>query len=244
MERHLVWDACFNARDVGGLSTRDGRTIRWRALVRTDNLARLTPAGREALVGYGVRSVVDLRLPFELGIDPNPFASPSEGAPLYANVPLQSDDPELNAAANAVDTLAEVYRLIVDGCQMHVGAAAAAVARAPEGGVVVHCHAGKDRTGILVALLLDLVGVDEETIAADYALSGANLEALNREWLDRNAKTPEERERLHRKGIPAPEVILDTLAHVRRGHGSSEAYLRGGGLTDEDLDALRRRLLA
>ena len=77
-DRHLHWDACYNARDLGGYATADGGYTRWGAFVRADNLSRLTPAGQSALIAYGVRTVIDLRRAGELTIDLNPFASRSQ----------------------------------------------------------------------------------------------------------------------------------------------------------------------
>src|SRR4051812_3403516 len=88
--RDLTWADCYNARDLGGYPTADRRTTRWQALIRADNLVRLTPAGQAALRAYGVRTILDLRLAYELEIDPNPFAATSgpPGEPRYVNRPL------------------------------------------------------------------------------------------------------------------------------------------------------------
>src|SRR5215217_5485841 len=88
--RLLRWEACYNARDLGGYATADGGQTRWGAFVRADNLSRLTPSGRAALLNYGVRTVIDLRRAAELQINPNPFAEPAAKAPLpmYLNLPL------------------------------------------------------------------------------------------------------------------------------------------------------------
>src|SRR5689334_15193956 len=88
--RHLAWDACYNARDVGGYPTENGGQIRWRPLVRADNLNRLTEDGQAALRDYGLRTIIDLRLADELERYPNPWASQQrvEGAPRYLHLPL------------------------------------------------------------------------------------------------------------------------------------------------------------
>jgi hypothetical protein len=135
-------------------------------VVRSDSLAALTPAGRLALVEYGVRSMVDLRLPGEVAERPNPFARPGTHGIAYANVSFI--DPAA-APPNPVSTLAEDYLQMLDRYRPGVAEAMAAIARAPEGAVVIHCAAGKDRTGLISALLLGLAGVPADTIAADYA---------------------------------------------------------------------------
>src|SRR5688500_17816224 len=95
--RQLSWEACYNVRDLGGYATADGGVTRWRAFVRAGSLYRLTPAGRAALLDYGVRTIVDLRRASELEHYPNPFAQQSEDAnpPIYLNLPLGvGADPE------------------------------------------------------------------------------------------------------------------------------------------------------
>src|SRR5436190_1302992 len=88
--RYLAWDACYNIRDVGGYPTESGGQIRWRTLVRADNLNRLTDDGQAALLDYGLRTIIDLRLAEELETYPNPWAAREgvEGAPRYLHLPL------------------------------------------------------------------------------------------------------------------------------------------------------------
>jgi protein tyrosine/serine phosphatase len=117
-----------------------------------------------------------------------------------------------------------------------------AVANAPPGGVLIHCLAGKDRTGIAVALLLALVGVDDAQIAADYALSEAGL-APELDAALAGAPSDEERARLVRSYDARPESMLSTLAHLRARHGGAEAYLARAGLSEADIQRIRERLL-
>jgi hypothetical protein len=124
-----------------------------------------------------------------------------------------------------------------------IAAVATTIASGAPGSVLVHCHAGKDRTGILVAVLLALAGVDDRVIAADYALSELHLAALAREWLDGITQDPAERARLTEQARPSPEAMLTALGHLRARHGGPEAYLLAGGATHVDLTRLRERLV-
>ncbi len=248
--RLLRWEACLNARDVGGYPTLDGGITRWRALIRSDTLCRLTPAGRAALLDYGVRTVIDLRFPEEVARDPHPFATQPPQAPpvLYRNLPVNAGrdpayDVALSRAFATAETLDQLYRIELDANVRGLASIAAAVARAPAGGVVVHCHAGKDRTGIVTALLLSIAGVPDEVVAEDYALSAVNLAGLTREWLESVTQDPQERARLARRTVPRPEVMLATLDYLRARYGGAEPYLLAGGATLDDLAALRRRLI-
>jgi protein tyrosine/serine phosphatase len=239
----------LNARDLGGLTTVDGRRTRPAALVRSDTLCRLSPAGRAALIAHGVRTVVDVRFPSEIERDDpdHPFRD-GLGGVLYLSRPINvgrtaEEDAAILAGIRAAESRLELNLIDLDGNSSGFAGIVTAIARAPAGGVVVHCHAGKDRTGIAIALVLALVGVPDETIAADYALSGANLAGLTAEWLDGVSQDPVERARLLQQADPVPEAMLGLLAHLRRRYGGAEAYLVAGGAAPADLAALRTRLL-
>jgi protein-tyrosine phosphatase len=240
--RLLEWEGCLNARDLGGYATEDGRETRWGTVVRSDCPAALTEAGRAALAGYGVRAIVDLRLPAELADDPNPFAEPGDHGIAYTNVSFI--DPAA-APPEAVSTLAEDYLQMLDRYRQGVAETLAAIARAPDdGAVLVHCAAGKDRTGLISALLLGLVDVPAETIAADYAMTAELLRPRERQWLE--GLDPEERaqrEAMLARYAPTAEVMLAVLEGLGERHGGVEPYLRSTGLGQDDLDRLRERLV-
>jgi protein-tyrosine phosphatase len=238
--RRLAWDACANVRDLGGYPTADGQETRWGAVVRADSLAALTPAGRDALLAYGVRAVVDLRLPAEIAERPNPFAEPGDHGVAYSNVSLI--DPAAGFPPDTF-TLAESYLWNLDRFSGQVAAAVAAVANAPSGGVLFHCAAGKDRTGWISALLLALAGVPDREIADDYALTAECLRSRNQQWLEHGPGDRAEREAMLARYAPTVEVMLEVLAGLRRRYGGVEAYLRAAGVTAEDLARVRARLL-
>jgi protein-tyrosine phosphatase len=250
VSRLLAWEGCFNVRDLGGLPAAGGRRTRLGALVRSDTLCRLSPAGRDELLRHGVRTVIDLRFPIELERDavPHPFRE-SAGGVAYMNAPINAGrDPAREAELSTVFadrtlTRAQLNVLDVDVNPVGIARICTAVARAQPGGVLLHCHAGKDRTGIVVAVLLALVGVPDDLIADDYALSGKNLAALTQEWLDGITQDPAERARLTQQAVPSPQAILAVLDHLRTKHGGVEAYLLSGGMTSDDVSTLRDRLL-
>jgi protein tyrosine/serine phosphatase len=249
--RILDWEGCFNVRDLGGLPTSDGRRVRWGALVRSDIPTRLTEAGRQALVDHGVKTIVDLRFHGEVADDGHAYPFQDETgrtAVNRAHVPFNTGrDPALedqvHAAYQAAMSRRELNRLDIDFNQRGMAAAIGAIADAPAGGVMVHCHAGKDRTGAVIAMTLSTVGVADDDIADDYALTALAIEPLIVEWLDEHSNTDEEREHLRMLAMPARDAMLDTLAYMREKHESAEAFLRGGGLTNDQLDRLRARLL-
>jgi protein-tyrosine phosphatase len=243
-ERELVWEGCLNVRDLGGHRTQDGAETRYGAIVRADSVRELTDAGWAAAVDYGVRTVVDLRMDRELEADP-----PAEVPVEVVHVPFLDDDEAAFAEVEAVATAApdieaatrEVYLVFLERFRKNVGAAIAAVARAPEGIVVVHCMGGKDRTGLVTALLLHLAGVDHEQIAADYATSEERLRPRHDLWFA-EAGTEVERERIRRIAATPAESMVGVLEELERRYGSIEGYLRAAGLTDADLERARERL--
>jgi protein-tyrosine phosphatase len=242
--RDLTWDGLLNVRDLGGHTTENGGETRYGTIVRADSLHQLTEDGWQSVVDYGIRTVVDLRM------DEEREGDPPTGAPVdLLHVSLFDDDKEVfeevEAAAKAAPDVAtatkEVYLLFLEHFKANVATAIRAVANAPEGGVVVHCMGGKDRTGLITALLLQLAGVDDEQIAADYALSEERLRPRHELWFA-EAETEAERERLRRIAQTPASSIAGVLAELRRRYGGVEGYLRAAGLSDEDLRLARARL--
>jgi hypothetical protein len=199
----LDWPACGNARDLGGLPTQDGSRIRGGALLRSGHHTAMTPESVAAVRAAGVSRIVDLRGVRELQREPSPFA----GDPIYAHHPLL---PEEITYAYPDDS----YGPLLDHNRERVTAAFRALAEAPPGGVLVHCHSGRERTGVLVALALTVAGVGPEVVAEDYARTE------------------------HTSAV----TMRNTLEHAEREYGGVEAYLRGVGVGRHHLDAVRDRL--
>ncbi|MFC9325019.1 tyrosine-protein phosphatase [Kitasatospora sp. NPDC057015] len=233
-ERTLTWDGCLNVRDLGGLPTTGGGRTAHGALVRADNLDRLTAEGWDALRAHGVRTLIDLRnadeykplLPLPADLD-------------LVRIPLD----ELAGAAwwqrwGGLDGTPLSLRPYLDECPGAIAGIVAAVAGARPGAVVLHCGAGRDRTGLATLLLLALVGVEPAAIVADYLLSGPNLRPL---WgmLGRPDEDALITAALERAGTTAEEALLATLAGFE-----PDARLLAAGAAPADLAAVRRRLLA
>ena len=244
--RDLVWDGCLNVRDLGGHSTEEGEETRFGSVVRADSVSQLSPAGWQALVDYGIRTVIDLRGDHEREDDP-----PRELPVDVLHVPFmeasEEEWEEIGAELESLDELAvvdatrEAYLIFLERFKANVAAAVRAVAEAPEGGVVIHCVGGKDRTGLLTALLLHLAGVSTEEIADDYALSEERLRPRHEGWFEA-AETDVERRRLERIAQTPPEVITGVFDELERRYGSVEGYLRSAGVSERDLDLARSRL--
>jgi protein tyrosine/serine phosphatase len=242
----LAWEGCLNVRDLGGLPTEDGRRTRLGGVVRSDNVRRLTDEGWRALAEHGVQRIVDLRFPEELAED-----QPREVDidVVHVSVLGAGLDPEYvkeldaHLAANDVaDHYAWSYVEFLERYRERFGQAFAAIADA-DGTVVVHCFAGKDRTGLVAAILLRLAGVDRATIGADYAVTADNLRARWQVWL-REARDEEERAKLEKLQHTPADAMARVVQEIEHRYGDVASYLRAAGLTDEQVDRLRERLVA
>jgi protein-tyrosine phosphatase len=244
----LVWDGCVNVRDLGGLPTASGGVTRPNRIVRADNIRRLSAQGWRALVEHGVKRIVDLRFPEELA-DDLPGDAPVEVVHVSVLGERRTEEwlaqfnAAMDAATDATSYLVWSYGAFLELYADRFAAAVRAVADAPEGAVLVHCMGGKDRTGLLVALLLRIAGVPLDVVAADYGLTEDNLAASGAEWI---AAAPDEPER-HRRILlqPAPaDAMHDVITDLETRHGDVFAYLRSAGIEDAALDRVRNRLVA
>ncbi len=245
-ERRLDWEGCLNVRDLGGHPTEDGGETRMGAVVRADSVRRLTDAGWQSLVEYGIRRIVDLRLASELEEDA-PGEVPVEvvHVSFLEDVPLDRQIEIFQRWIDAPDDVSATrdgYLEMLDSYRKNVAAAVAAVAGAPDGGVLIHCMGGKDRTGLVAALLLRLVGVPVADIAADYGLSAENIKPFWQQWVE-DAGDENERELRRRLSASPAEAMAQVLEALEREHGSAEGYLRGAGVTAHDIESARSRLL-
>lgn len=225
MALDLDWDGCRNVRDLGGFATPAGATA-FGVFVRSDNARELTPAGWAAAREYGIRAVLDLRSEPECAADP-----PAQ--PEFAHKRLSLFDHFDGDAAYRADLLTRVeglgaadrHRLLYrEALELDAPRFAQAVGFLADatGGVLFHCAGGKDRTGVLAALVLRLVGVPVDAVADDYVRSEARL----------------------RLADSSPRGVIDqVLAGLEARHGSVAAYLRQAGVAEEALLDIRGRLV-
>jgi protein-tyrosine phosphatase len=226
--RHLPLDGTRNVRDVGGYPAAGGRRIRWHTLLRSDELTRLPGHAADELRGIGVRQVIDLRWPNELELSPNLFRDDPDVR--YLSIPLLADDPTPRIGLDGM------YRLILDERLPQLAAVVRALA-VPDGlPAIVGCAAGKDRTGVTIAVVLALAGVADQDIIDDYAMSAGYFSAANH-------TIPTEDWRHSPLVVESPPAFMvSMLDHLHREHGGARALLLSGGVTVAELDALVARL--
>ena len=227
--RHLALDGTRNVRDVGGYPAAGGRRIRWRTLLRSDELTRLPDHAQARLVELGIRQVIDLRWPEELERAPNVFLR--SDLVRYTPISLLADDPTPHGG------LVGMYRHVFDARAAQLGEVARALLADDGLPAIIGCAAGKDRTGVTIALLLDLAGVDHPTIVDDYARSAAYFAQPAQAVID-------EDDWRHPDLVVESEPVYMRIAldHLDTAHGGARALLRRQGVTDAELDRLVERL--
>jgi protein-tyrosine phosphatase len=257
-ERWIALDGAVNVRDLGGLPVHGGRATRPRRLVRADNLQDLTTADLRVLrEEIGVRDVVDLRTTSERQVEgPAPLDDdpqvrvrhwsllPEDGDTARkvdgdVLMPWQAGPDEVPAPRAETR---DVYVSYLSDRPDSVVGALRTVAHS-DGAVIVHCAAGKDRTGVVVALALDLVGVDRDAILADYLLTAERLDAIIARLLGTRAYASNLRERSRDSHMPREEGVQDVLAYVDAA-GGTERWLHRHGWQGDDTAAMHERLLA
>ena len=238
-ERNLAWQGCYNVRDLGGLLTLDGTETRWKSVIRADNLNQLTDSGRQALLHYGVRTIIDLRSPQEVAEDPPVRFKEGEPAPANLNLPIEKYYPHVSDLIMRAKSRAEVYCIILDHYPDLIVDVLRAIAAAP-GGIVIHCHSGTDRTGMISALLLRLACVSKDLIVADYAESQVRRRSLY-ESIAKDVGDEDEAD-FWRRPTATPEMMIEMLSHLDFKYGGVEGYLIASGLPTGELSRLKDRM--
>ena len=243
MTRHIDVAGSHNIRDLGGYVLAGGGQVPWRRFLRSDSLHRIGPEGAERLHDEGLRAVIDLRTPQELETAPNPFAT-FPGVH-FANLPMFDDlSPEAlsRQEADGAHPLLSFYRTALEQRSDAIRSILSEMAQVKEGAVLFNCTAGKDRTGVLAAILLGIAGVERKEIVADYAMTAQMIPDLVEEFLAISRARGGNVESYARLlESPAPTMAA-TLDHITEQHGSVEAYLTTIGLPRSDMIALRVRL--
>lgn len=234
----LLIEGLVNLRDLGGLPTESGATTQPGRLLRSESPHTLSEAGLRALVDLGIGAVVDLRTVSERERRPSPLV---DAGVHELHAPIFTDDEDY---PDHLATAAEVYCWWLRERGAGVARAMTAIADAPSAPVLVHCHAGKDRTGVIVALVLRLAGVSVDAIADDYAISGvrlADMLARDRASAIDGGMDPVRVERLF---TVRREEMVQTMKCVDTEHGGVMSLLRGIGVRGDQVERLRNLLVS
>jgi protein-tyrosine phosphatase len=235
-KRRLDFPALLNARDLGGYPTTDGCETRWRSLLRADDLAQLTSAGLHAFSSYGIETVIDLRWAEEVAESPTPITRALKHI-RYERIPLLTPTPQEWRARRADSTAKELWnRAMLEQMRVELKTVLEIIATASPGPLLFHCMAGKDRTGLIAALMLAVADVVPEAIAYDYASSTENLrDAYLQRYADAEPAAIID-------AVQCPEQgVHNMLAYLER-FGGARAYLEDIGMDGGHILRLRARL--
>ncbi len=237
--RWLPMQGCANFRDLGGYRNSAGKTVRWRRLFRSDAPQDLTPDDADfAIQELNIGLVVDLRNSDEAERDGRGLL-PELGADYWHLPLLEGRGIPPFTGGDVAERMSTTYQWLIHNSGPRLAEAVNAIAAIDRGGALFHCSAGKDRTGLLAALILETLGVDAETIAADYLLTNEVIEDVLR-----RIKAMENNNTVTTQSLAAQPVAFqgfqDTL-HIE--YGGAESYLLSHGVSEDTLERLRRNLL-
>ncbi|WP_430333655.1 tyrosine-protein phosphatase [Rhodococcus sp. ACT016] len=239
--RRLVLPGTHNLRDVGGY-TAGTRTTRWRKLLRSDALHTIEQDGRDTLAEIGLGLVIDLRENDEIAAAPNALDGIG-----HREVHLPVYDGRIDHTPTAATfDLGTLYQRMLTDNGSRLTEAVRLIAVSGDEPVLVHCTAGKDRTGLVIALALSAVGVGARDVIADYSLSETMLHG---DWVDAMVASFRERqlpEGFDIEGIVAASpaaVMRATLARIDADHGGVRPYLLDHGMSEAELTDLHAALL-
>jgi protein-tyrosine phosphatase len=236
-QRSLNFPSLLNARDLGGYPTTDGAETRWRSLLRADDLVQLTDAGLQAMADFGIETVVDLRWPEEVAMNPSPVSAGMPHVRYHQISLLMRTAEEWDEVREACEK--EMWKCaVLDNARTELKIVLQVIARSSPGPLLFHCVAGKDRTGVIAALMLAVADVVPEAIARDYAMSTTQLRDA---YLQRYSKqNPAE----VLEAVRCPEEGVHNMLEYLQQAGGIRSYLEQIGLTEADILRLRARLRA
>lgn len=243
-ERHHPFEACFNFRDIGGYPTQDGRTVKWGLYYRAGRQDRMSDEDLEKLQALGVQTQIDLRKNDEVA-DQGRGPLPDMGAN-YCHLPVIPDGGSDELARLVGDTGISGARYLgyltfgpetwLKMCDIF--------ANAEHHPIVIHCTAGKDRTGVSTAFLLSILGVDREIIEADYLLTNRDV-PRQLEFLEQHDLLPEGMDKAtmaHHAGVPET-AMKDFLDGLDEKYGGAMGYLTSIGVSETTFEQIREHFL-
>lgn len=238
--RFIPLQGCINFRDLGGYSAGNGQTVKWRRLFRSDAVHSMTPQDIDFVYNtLGVVTLIDLRDAAEVRRDGGNGALPSSAR--YHHLPFLAEHgiTPFSPSEDPADRLAGIYLWILANSGALVAGALNTLAQEGHLPAVFHCTAGKDRTGVLAALILGILGVDDQQIMADYDLTNQTMDRL----YQRLRAIPGNEMRPRSSFEAQPKAMEEFLNTLRDDYGGAESYAKAKGLPQAAIDQLRASLL-
>ena len=238
--RFIPLHGCINFRDLGGYRASNGRTVKWRRLFRSDSVHLMSSQDVDHVYQtLGVVTLIDLRNAAEVQREGGNGALPSSAR--YHHLPFleQHGITPFSPSEDPADRLAEIYLWILANSGTLVAGALNVLAQGGHLPAVFHCTAGKDRTGILAAVVLSALGVEDEVIMADYLLTNQTMDLL----FERLRAIPGNGQRPRASFEAQPRAMEEFLSALRHQYGGAESFLKAHGVSQATIDRLRMALL-
>lgn len=241
-DRGLALQSAENVRDLGGYTTPDGKQTRWGVFLRSGDMDSMSAVDQQALIDYGISTVIDLRMQREIDASPNVFSN-SDSTSRAVSFHIHDfwgtrfdDYRSADKKAPPHKKLADLYCAGLQQSGFVMANIMSTFAQDDRTGFIFHCRSGKDRTGLVAAMLLAIADVAEEVIIADYALTSQHLE--------QPAVNPIEAQRPGAWQLGCePETMFLTLEFLRKEFGGAVSYLTQQGVSDEQLTTIKRKFL-
>lgn len=238
VSKPLDLEMAYNVRDLGVYINSRGKKLIRNQLFRADGLHSLTGEDQKKLKEAGITAVIDLRSNQEVELLPCVFCN--EADMVYHRVPLLDRVSSNGLQGGFPDSMADLYIELLENSKDEIAKVLRIIAGYPDKAVVFNCTAGKDRTGVIAMLLLELAGVEEKWIIADYAVSEENIRPL----------FEKQKEQLSRAGIEMPEYLFasrpqemeQTIQYLKSEYGSVRRYLESLDLTEDERYAIQLKM--
>ena len=251
-ERQVLLEGAVNFRDIGGYKAQDGREVKWGKVFRSDGLTRLTHRDHAVLKGLGISRVYDFRTPAEVAEAPDHL--PEDGSLIHVNLPVTHGKIDFVDAMTRLkkgdirwlspDFMVEGYIRNIEEASHVWGEVINAIAEMREPAVLFHCTGGKDRTGTCAALILLMLGVDEETVISDHQLSNTYIADMLPKVFELVASYGVDPEKLAPYFTAPLEGIEAMLDHLRKKYGTAQDYLDSqAGVNSDTQKRLKDKLL-
>ena len=237
--RELRLEVAHNVRHIGGYRGEVGTTRE--DIVRSAGLHRLTERGLAALVDAGITTIIDLRSSAERTENATPDTTPF--GIRHIHNPIWETNASPAGLGDGFQGYAPVYRAMLETGAPAYRSLFETIASSTDG-VLFHCAAGKDRTGVAAALLLKLAGVPDADVIEDYALSEILLAPMFAEFAPRMAERGVDKAKARALMASSPVAMVETLGHLHERHGSAEGYMREIGMSPAAINELKARLAA
>jgi protein-tyrosine phosphatase len=233
VNRPIRLDSAYNTRELGGYRTADGRFTRKGVYLRGDSTHSLTPGDLDRLIKAGVALVIDMRSPDEVSTHPSKFNS--VGSVRYENIAMFDGLTTFFNTGRLPGSMAELYCWLLDNCKEQYRRIFRLFLNSG-GASLFHCTAGKDRTGVVAMLLLQLAGVPEDMIVKDYSASEHYLSAI----------LGKQKRILEKSGLEVPDYVLGskpeemqaTLSYLKEKYQNANNYLLECGISQEEINGL------